>query len=1311
MSYKFNEKKYKTIVTLKTAMKKKVKELNETLYDIGRSPVDRKSINSKKVIIRNHLNLRNDIISNLNNPDKFKIKVVKVNKKIVNVNNKVDKRKKTGKEFINFNLSLYKIKDKEKKHYKNHEHIIDKNGTEHVRMVTLNMHMKKKYMEAYMKILYRFVLFEHNGIVSLADFQTSMMKDKKNKYLIENLFMSGGVSGFKILNYNITHNKPYNEYDAFKESYKLDSEEKTIDSKYTSYKLNKNAIDFKDCMETEKNEYVQNNFHKNSCFMTAIINKFYDKFNMKTKDGKRIYKELTYEYLADILKIKYKSDGEMELTIKDVVDNFFKKFNSFAALKIYDSFMNLIFHHENTNKDKTILLRVMVKGNHIYELNNNNKSLSKIESVKIDTSDKVDIKISNKFHIIDFNEEKQAKTKVKFLKTCDNFLNKLMLKMQQYTAEKKYDVITFVTEICLGDLVIDVVESGYVPKIFFNNFIYKMSFVVKVGKKNILINIQCVDDDPVYGQLINNGDMIIDSKKTFDKFNKTYENLYTKIMKPEYLSEYNEDTINILDTYTIQATVGSFEETTENHDIIDMNKAYTNQLMKIKEVPVFKYFDVFMNYTDEKIEKYNEYIIEIVNNKKSLLNIFKNKHSRIYGFVLLKLNTNDFKIHKFRKPSFIKEVDFETPINELYDTDLQTEIKKHLVNKLTGVLEQKNNKSHLTKIFKNYDEALYYSIKYNALAPRTITKYFYDITIEIDENGNKIECCKTNNKKDKYLYIVNIEEKKRLVNGFQPIKDIIYQMQQLQMYELYVKLKLLDFEIYGTKTDCFYIKGDNKLLSKNFNINNEIGNYKIEINKVCPTNPLQYFENELIKFKDFEKINIKTFKDEYNVKSTTRYLKSVNNCMIKGEFPGVGKSTLCKNLDKDSLFICPTNRLCQNIRSENFSSHTFHHLFGVIFNPNQDEKNDRKSQLDISQYKTVVFDEIFLYPPDRLKKIDILIRNNPNIKFLATGDTRQRKPVGFDDAKYINHCIDCIFDNVINLSEMKRVSTKEDKESLKGMRTDLFETNMSVDDICKKYKLKTISTMQQVKTKKNIAYFNKHRTEPVNNYVHFKLLKNKEKYTVGQEIICKEHMQKKKFVLHTNYSYKVIKIDNNKAFIKDELENETYEITLCELMSKFSLPYCFTCDSMQGLSFDKEDKVTIFDSNIPHTDREYFWTAITRTRQLKNVTVFIHPQKDVEQLRLFRMNKYLQIKIEGYKSQDKKKNRIIEPSKFVDVEWFKYKLIECKFQCKFCQERMNFEIDDGKFQSNITLDRIDNKLAHTKQNCQVCCLNCNIRKK
>ena len=68
----------------------------------------------------------------------------------------------------------------------------------------------------------------------------------------------------------------------------------------------------------------------------------------------------------------------------------------------------------------------------------------------------------------------------------------------------------------------------------------------------------------------------------------------------------------------------------------------------------------------------------------------------------------------------------------------------------------------------------------------------------------------------------------------------------------------------------------------------------------------------------------------------------------------------------------------------------------------------------------------------------------------------------------------------------------------------------------------------------------------------------------------------------------------------------TFDIGMLE--KHFKLSYCVTVHSVQGLSLDS--KVTLLDCNTPYVDRNFIWTAITRVRELDNITYFEHPEDE-----------------------------------------------------------------------------------------------------
>ena len=48
--------------------------------------------------------------------------------------------------------------------------------------------------------------------------------------------------------------------------------------------------------------------------------------------------------------------------------------------------------------------------------------------------------------------------------------------------------------------------------------------------------------------------------------------------------------------------------------------------------------------------------------------------------------------------------------------------------------------------------------------------------------------------------------------------------------------------------------------------------------------------------------------------------------------------------------------------------------------------------------------------------------------------------------------------------------------------------------------------------------------------------------------------------------------------------------------------------------------------------------------------------------------------------------------------------------CDNCRVKYHLYVNDGSVYSNITLDRIDNSLSHTKNNTSLLCNSCNCKK-
>ena len=84
-----------------------------------------------------------------------------------------------------------------------------------------------------------------------------------------------------------------------------------------------------------------------------------------------------------------------------------------------------------------------------------------------------------------------------------------------------------------------------------------------------------------------------------------------------------------------------------------------------------------------------------------------------------------------------------------------------------------------------------------------------------------------------------------------------------------------------------------------------------------------------------------------------------------------------------------------------------------------------------------------------------------------------------------------------------------------NLKADALNTKINIMDTIKKYGIKVISDMKDLKTENNICYFN-FRCEKVNSVVQKKIAKpsktitiNNTEYYKGLELVCREHYKNK----------------------------------------------------------------------------------------------------------------------------------------------------------------------------------------------------------
>jgi len=85
-------------------------------------------------------------------------------------------------------------------------------------------------------------------------------------------------------------------------------------------------------------------------------------------------------------------------------------------------------------------------------------------------------------------------------------------------------------------------------------------------------------------------------------------------------------------------------------------------------------------------------------------------------------------------------------------------------------------------------------------------------------------------------------------------------------------------------------------------------------------------------------------------------------------------------------------------------------------------------------------------------------------------------------------------------------------------------------------------------------------------------------------------------------------------------------------------------------------------------------------------------------------------KISSYRSQDINKSKF-NSYLFIDYEFIIEKLFTCKLECFYCKKKVMIIYPIVRESSQWSLERIDNNFGHNKNNVEIACLTCNLKRR
>ena len=629
------------------------------------------------------------------------------------------------------------------------------------------------------------------------------------------------------------------------------------------------------------------------------------------------------------------------------------------------------------------------------------------------------------------------------------------------------------------------------------------------------------------------------------------------------------------------------------------------------------------------------------------------------------------------------------------------------------MLEKSHNTSQRSSTFTSLKEACYYQSIYGGKV-YTISECQTELN-EVDED--EFETKETEGTK---YYVLSVSEKKTLIHGVMYIKELLLQYHNFKMYEAYKTLSDNNIKVYSVKTDCLTIHEDNvdKVYGYSFcrvwregllKFGTDIGTWRLEEKKTItlPTQLYTYKFNEVPEIPTISNIKVEV-EDEWDTKAICEKIMLRNPVIVRGKFPGTGKSYIgeyFQKMGKNVLFVVPTNKLLQEKEVE---ATTYNKFFSIAVHEDVGEK---LPAFDYSPFNVVVFDEVYMSNLYVLDKVRRFIKENPDIIVIGTGDVKQLQGVEVmtncqNPAVYIDNCIDIVFKYNIFLEVCKRVGAKDSEEGdrnreiINNMYNDFWESKLPIQDIIPKYFETTDDIMA---SEHNIAYTNI-RCRNVANEIRNRLNK-KDKYEVGEILIARKWIKQPR--VNVNLRYRITNIEQDELGAQITLQNianDEDQFMLFEAIvdNNFIYAYCATCHSSQGASV--KGSITIHEYNLPIASREWVWTSITRCVDFRKVRFYSNPSFD-KQMDKNMIMRYFRDKVEGYRAQDKRSNRDVDESKYIDAEWC---LRQMRRNCQKCNTPFNFEVKQGKLCSNFSCQRLDNSIAHHTDNSTSFCVYCNV---
>lgn len=996
---------------------------------------------------------------------------------------------------------------------------------------------------------------------------------------------------------------------------------------------------------------------------------------------------MNYENLLEFL-----SDGEIKVGEKNPVNadmalKFFKRYRlAFTAVNVLNE---VVCEHipEKRNKDfAPAHFYCLIHNEHIYVLNHETKGIKANTDL---------FKVSTNYSLVE---------KEKFDATVETYDQLLALKIETASTTR----VLFTGD--LNNLLFYLKEKcQYEPKCQIIDGNCK-TISLKINQSRVIVKSATSNNEEA---LLIQGGNDDNSKELCLKYIDEQRRLKSVLLSRYYLSHYDEAFHFNMINHKIGPIAGTLQDGKVKY-AIDFSLAYSSILRELPFIPATNHFDNFEVYDGAPIVDQYLYNVRFYGESVSE-RLYSEKSERYtYGYNLKHYN-GKYEILLVCKISRAPRNLTKCVMDSLWESDLDTQDKKNIMNMAIGCLGKLKQTHHETFLFSTADEANAMMQPGDSVSVIT-NNVLVPVADDLLDGGITYK-----NQPTSKMFYVNKSIEGYTVNGFYPVQVLIWDTMRRKLYQLAESLKKQNVNVIAVKTDCLFV--DKKVETVDgFNVIPK-GERKFGCITICkqdiklPTKRIEFEEVESF----FDLRSPASFKehglnDEFDDKQWDKFLDAHQSVLIKGILPGSGKTTnvmnYCKRKNLKACIIAPCNDLAKtHAMTFGVDAFTVDTFFGMLFFK---DGGGRKS-IDASEYEVVVFDEIYSYTTDRLKRVQAFINKNENKKIIATGDFLQNEPIESLDVEshqYYDNIMSSMFSHHLWLTNSRRLLNKNEINIVLNMKKfifDKFDTmprEEFIKKFCNKFSIPLIDELTYKKGTVNQCYLNE-SCAAVNRFYNKNESNGKTSFAgsynwfVGMQVVNKvRFVLKPKIVFDINSRY-TIKSVNGVDVVLTSMFGEKVEVPYAVFNKNFRPTHSSTGHSVQGKTFT--DNIEIFDVMHPFITAKWFWTAITRCRALRQLTINLYNTKKLD------ISSYnLASVIYNHNESDENNDRVVVRP--LTVEWVERQLSMQKGHCYLCENVLNLAHIPGD-PLNISIDRMDNMLGHCQKNCKLSCARCNCTKK